>query len=442
MASPSAAQVYLSPTMAVLAGIGFASGLPYVLVNDTLSAWLSKIGVEVKTIGFFSLITIPYAFKFLWAPFMDRFAFPGLGALGRRRSWLLVCQLLIAAALGALALFGPSDADSVLWPVSVVGTALVVLSASQDVNADAYRADVLHTRELGAGAAMFVAGYRIAMIVGGGFALILASNFGWRAAYAVMALLMSVCSVVTLLAPRPLNEADTPHSMTEAVIMPLRSLISSRGVAQAILIVLLVLVFRLPDTLAQKMTMPLLIQGLHFDEKEVGYIRQMLGFFITIIGALCGGGLIARFGVMRSLVAFGLLQVLSNAGFLVLAMNEPDRWLMGIVIGIESFCGGLVAAGFVAFLMSCCDHRYSATQYALFTGLIALAASLTGALTGLMVKELGYASFFLWTIIAGVPGMVMLPFLKAMNGQRLEVDGRSFDSNHQPPTTKHSPPSH
>jgi PAT family beta-lactamase induction signal transducer AmpG len=409
-APPPMGPLYADPRMPVLAGLGFASGMPLVLANDTLVAWLTRSGVDVATIGFLSLITLPYALKFLWAPWLDRFSVPGLGLLGRRRSWLVVTQSLIAAALALLAVAGPESASDDLWPVSVIGTAIVLLSASQDIVADAYRADVLSPRHLGAGAAMFVMGYRVAMIVGGAAALILGKRLGWPAAYTVMAVLMGGCVVISLLAPRPPDEFRAPGSMREAVLMPVLQFARSRGL-HAIVIVLFVLVFRLPDSLAQRMTLPLLLDHLGFDEAEVGFLRQLLGFLITIIGALCGGALVARFGLLRSLIVFGVLQTLSNAGFLVLTVSEPSRWSMAAVIGVESFCGGLVAAGFVAFLMSCCDRRYSATQYALFTGLMALAATLSGTVSGWMVARLGYTEFFGWTIAAGLPGMLLLPLL-------------------------------
>ncbi len=397
--------------MAALAGLGFASGLPYVLANDTLSAWLASLQFDVKSIGLFSLITLPYTLKFLWAPAMDRWSVFG-HALGRRRGWLVLTQLLIAAALVGFALFGPRAPGDSLFALGVLGVALVFFSASQDIVADAYRADVVSARELGAGAAVFVSGYRVAMIAGGALSLVLADRIGWSAAYLVLAVLMASTALLTAAAPEPERIATLPHSLGEAVVRPFAEFVRRHGSKASILILVFVVVFRLPDHLANRMTMPLLLQHLQFSKEEVGVLRQMLGFAITIAGALAGGGLVARFGLMRSLITFGILQALSNAGFLVLASLPPSKPLLIAAIAIESFCQGLVAAGFVAFLMSLCDPAHSATQYALLASLVALAASLGGAVTGYLVERMGYAQFFAWSIAAGIPGMAMLPWIR------------------------------
>jgi PAT family beta-lactamase induction signal transducer AmpG len=395
--------------MAALAGLGVASGLPYVLANDTLTAWLSSLQIDVRRIGLFSLVTLPYTFKFLWAPAMDRWAVFG-GTLGRRRGWLLLTQALLAASLAAMAALGPTSASADLTALTVLGAALVFVSASQDVVADAYRADVVESEELGAGAAVFVSGYRVAMVVGGALSLVLAERFGWRAAYTAMAALMGFTMLATILAPEPARAAAPPRSLREAVARPFVEFARRHG-ARAALVLVFVVVFKLPDLLANRMTMPLLLQDLRFSKEEVGVIRQALGFGITIVGALVGGGLVARLGLFRGLVVFGILQAVSNAGFCVLALSAKSTSLMAVVIAIESFCSGLVAAGFVAFLMSLCDPKHSATQYALLASLVAGAASLGGAVTGFLVAKVGYASFFAWSIAAGVPGMAMLPWV-------------------------------
>ncbi|MFN8178527.1 MAG: MFS transporter [bacterium] len=402
-------QVYARRKMAALAGIGLASGLPYVLANDTLTAWLSSLQIDVKKIGLFSLITLPYTFKFLWAPLMDRFSVFG-GRLGRRRGWLVLAQALLAATLFGIAAFGPVSAADHLLPLSILGTALVFLSASQDVVADAYRADVVEQEELGAGAAVFVSGYRVAMILGGALSLVLAGRIGWRATYALMAALMGATTIVTLLAPEPARAAVAPHSLGEAVARPFLEFARRHG-TKAILVLVFVVVFKLPDLLASRMTMPLLLQDLRFSKEEVGVIRQALGFGITIAGAIVGGGLVARIGLFRGLVVFGILQAVSNAGFCVLAVSAKSKLLMAAVIAVESFCTGLVAAGFVAYLMSLCDPKHSATQYALLASLVATAGALGGAVTGFLVAKMGYASFFAWSIASGIPGMAMLPWV-------------------------------
>lgn len=407
-------RVYARRKMAALAALGLASGLPYVLANDTLAAWLSSAGVDVKHIGLFSLVTLPYTFKFAWAPVMDRWSVLG-GALGRRRGWLLLTQALLAAALLAVAATGPSAAGSAFALLPVAATVLVLLSASQDIVADAYRADVVDEEELGAGAAVFVSGYRVAMILGGAASLLLADRFGWRAAYGAMAALMAGACVVTWFAPEPVRRTAAPPSLAAAIVDPFADFARRHG-SQALLILAFVVLFKLPDLLGNRMTMPLLLQELHYSTADVAWIRQTLGFAITIAGSLVGGGLVARVGLFRALVAFGILQALSNAGFLVLSVSEPTRTALVAVIAVESFCQGLVAAGFVAYLMSLCDPGHSATQYALLASLMALANSLGGAVTGFLVAKAGYAAFFAWSIAAGIPGMAMLPWVARRRG--------------------------
>jgi PAT family beta-lactamase induction signal transducer AmpG len=395
--------------MAALSALGIASGLPYVLANDTLTAWLATLDIDVKKIGLFSLVTLPYTFKFLWAPVMDRWALFGR-SLGRRRGWMLLAQLVLSATLFGIAATGPAAAGDDLLALSILGTVLVFLSASQDVVADAYRADVVDEEELGAGAAVFVSGYRIAMLLGGALSLILAERIGWRAAYASMGGLMLLTCFATLAAPEPARVLAPPATLAKAVAEPIAGFARRHG-AKALLVLVFVVVFRLPDLLGNRMTMPLLLQELEFSKEDVAWIRQTLGFAITIFGALVGGGLVARIGLFRGLVVFGILQAVSNAGFCVLALSEPTRTMLMLVIAVESFCGGLVAAGFVAFLMSLCDSAHSATQYALLASLVALAASVGGAMTGFLVARVGYAEFFAWSMAAGLPGMLLLPFV-------------------------------
>ncbi len=399
--------------MATLAGLGIASGLPNVVATDTISAWMSAIGRDVKAIGLLALLTLPYTFKFLWAPLLDRFEFLGLG---RRRGWLILIQVLLAGTLAAISIAGPDAAASPLLPLAVLGVALVLLSASLDIVTSAYMVDVLEPQERGAGAAVFVSGYRVAFVAAGAGILVLAQYAGWRAAIASSAMLMAALAATTVFASEP-GRITPPQSLAEAVVQPIARFVADYR-AGLVVVVAFVLLFRLPDQLASRMTMPLLIQHLRFTPEQVGWLRQALGFGITIVGALGGGSIVARLGMSRSLLLFGLLQALSNAGFLLLAQVSANLWLMGTVIGVENYCNGLVSAGFVAFLMSCCDHRYSATQYALLTSLMAAAAAIAGAISGYLVgDEAHYARFFWISILAGVPGVLLIPFLP----QRREV---------------------
>lgn len=399
------AEVYLNRRMAALLLLGFSSGLPLLLTQDTMVAWLKDAEVSVEGIGVFALVGLPYSLKFLWAPAMDRFS-PRLGGLGRRRGWLLVAQLLLILAVAVLAMMDPGR-NALLFGAVAMGVAF--LSASQDIVSDAYRTDVLPRQELGAGAAVHVNGYRVAMIVAGGAALVLADHIGWRNAYLLMAAGMIVGLIGTLLAPEPEARAK-PETFTAAVVEPFRDFFARNGTA-AWFVLAFVFCFKLPDPMASWQTTTFL-KTLHFSNSDIGIARQWIGLAITIVGALIGGGIVARLGLVRSLWIIGALQAASNAGFLLLAITPRSHPLMVGVIGFEAFCAGLVTAGFVAYLMGQCSPRYSATQYALLTSLMALAGVLIKTPTGYLAQAVGWPWFFTITILAGVPGMVMLAFLR------------------------------
>lgn len=404
--------IYLNRRVTVLIGLGFASGLPsaYKTLGSTLQAWLGELNVEVSTIGLFSLVGLPFAFNFLWAPLLDRFAPPSVVRhFGRRRGWLLIIQLLTAVALLVLAVSGPAESGQSLLPLVVSGLLVACLAASQDVVADAYRTDILRPKERGAGAAVYVTGYRLAMMFSGGGAIYLSTAIGWRWTYALLASMMGLGIIATLLA-RPVPHEEPPPTLPRAVLEPLLDFVSRhrwRGAA----ILGFVLLFKLPDAMAANMTMPLLQQGVGFGRQEIAVIREWLGLTVTIAGAFIGGGMVGKLGVVRSLWLFGILQALSNIGFVVQAMVGRHLGCLVTVVIVESFSAGLVTAGFIALLMGLCNRRYSATQYAMFTSLMYGASAVIGSTTGFLVEALGYVQFFGLSVVAGLPGMIALAFL-------------------------------
>jgi PAT family beta-lactamase induction signal transducer AmpG len=422
MVSKPTSWVYLNRRMAALLGLGVASGLPYMLTQDSLSAWLTKAGVDVTLIGLLSLVTLPYSLKVFWAPWMDRFVPPWLG---RRRGWLLLTQGALGLAILMMAWIGPRH----LWALTAAALVVAFLSASQDIVTDAYRTDVLPEHELGAGAAVFVMGYRLALILSGAGILMLAGWWNWRTGYALAGLLMLLSMVVTWLAPEADREVLAPATMCQAILEPLGALFHHRRLGSVIALLAFILLFRLPDTLANRMTMPFLLDAMHYAVADIGVVRQFIGLGVTIVGTLIGGWIVSRLGIKRCLWLFGLLQAASNAGYLALSALGPDASLFndkGVmmlhvtglrylalagVVTIESFCGGLVTAGFLAFLMSQCDRRYSATQYALFTSLMTVTGSLLAAATGYMVAGVGYSWFFAITILTGLPGLMLITLL-------------------------------
>jgi PAT family beta-lactamase induction signal transducer AmpG len=392
--------------MLVLAALGFASGLPsaYKVLGSTLQAWLIDLGRNLPEVTGITLVTLPIGLKVLWAPLLDRYAPP---FLGRRRGWLAVFQAALAVGLGVMALVGPSHQGDPLGGLAVAALVVAFLSASQDVVSDAYRVDVVEPEERATGAAMYVNGYRIALLAAGSGALLLAEVLPWRAVYGLVAIVMALTVAATLAAEEPAGEATRPRTLRDAVVEPWRDLLDRLGKG-IVVVVLFLALFRLPDALGNTLTMPLLQRRLAFSKAEIGLVRDGLGLAISIVGALAAGPLVGRWGVLRSLWIFGVLQAVSNLGFCLLATVGHDMALFVAVIAVENFCQGLVAAGFVAYLMGLCDRRYSATQYALFTGLLYLVGTLTGSLMGSVADAVGYVWAFALSALAGVPGLLLL----------------------------------
>ncbi len=400
-AAPSAWQQALADRrVGLMLGLGFASGLPLALTSGTLQAWMTVEGVSLKQIGFATLVGQAYVFKFLWAPALDRYAPPWLG---RRRGWLLMTQLALVLGLVAMSMLSPSQSLSWLVLAAVV---VAFCSASQDVVFDAYRADVLAPAQRGAGAAVSVLGYRLGMVVAGGLALWLAERVtGWGGMYLLMAALMGIGLVSTLAAPEPQAPASVPRNLAEAVVEPLREFFSRPG-AWALLA--LIVCYKLGDAFAGALSTAFLIRGAGFGADEVGLVNKTLGLAATIIGALAGGLLMARLGLYRSLLWFGIGQAVTNLGYWLIAVSPKSLALMAGAVGLENLIGGMGTAAFVALLMSLVDARFSATQYALLSALASVGRVYVGPAAGLLVEQIGWPNFFLLTLAFALPGLLLL----------------------------------
>jgi len=400
--------------MAVVLLLGFASGLPLALTAGTLQAWLAVEGVDLVTIGWFALVGQPYTYKFVWAPLMDRYVPP---LLGRRRGWLALTQLALIALIALLGCLSPHQTP---WLAAAVALAIAFVSASQDVVVDAYRTDILAARERGAGASLAVLGYRIAMLVSGAGALVLADQvLGWNGTYLAMAALMAVGLGATLLAPEPPPDGAPPRTLKEAVGRPLAEYFGRRG---ALAFLALVVLYKLGDAFAGNLSTAFLLRGPGFTATEVGAINKGFGLAATIAGALAGGALMARTGLYRALLAFGLLQAGTNLGFLALAEVGRDYALMVAVIGLENLAGGMGTAAYVALLMALCDRRFSATQYALLSALSALGRVYVGPVAGHLATALGWSAFFLFTFVVALPAVALLAAMRARI-EALEASG-------------------
>ncbi|MFK7962499.1 MAG: MFS transporter [Burkholderiaceae bacterium] len=455
--------IYFSARMAAMLALGFASGLPLALSAGTLQAWLTVESIDIKTIGYFSLVGLPYTFKFVWAPLLDRFEPP---KLARRRGWLVVTQIGLAIVCFAMAEVSP--AEQIQW-LAILAVAMAFLSASQDVVFDAYRSDLLEGPERGAGAALSVLGYRLAMLVSGGLALILADQWlGWPNAYRLMGGLMALAAIVSLVTPRIPDPNRSLSSVRKelvgfgamilaglVVIVLARwvgaqlaltndfaellynslamiaacaaGLLAARRVGfpsfvepwdayftrrNAMLLLALIVLYKLGDAFAGSLSTTFLIRGAGFTPTEVGAVNKVLGLVATIVGALAGGAWLARKPLYHSLMLFGLLQAVSNFGYWLIAVSPKSYPLMAAAIGLENLCGGMGTAAFVAFLMAMTDRRYSAAQYALLSALSAVGRIYVGPAAGVMVAAFDWPLFFLVTVITALPGLVLLRYLR------------------------------
>ncbi len=406
----------------VITVLGFASGLPLALTGGTLQAWMAVEGVDLRTIGIFTLVGLPYTVKFLWAPLMDRYALP---FLGRRRGWILAAQLVLLILIVAMGLSSPKNAP---WLVALLALLIAFTSASQDIVVDAYRTDLLREKERGLGAAVFVTGYRMAMLVSGALALILSESLGWRLTYTLMAVLMISGAMATFWGPEPEEVSAPPQSLSEAVSGPLKEFFS-RPSAWAFLV--LIILYKIGDAFAGSLTTAFLIRGPGFSVGEVGAINKGLGLIATIVGALFGGVLMARMGLYRSLMAFGVLQAVSNLSFMGLAYVGKVYSMMVLAVAFENLSGGMGTAAFVAFLMALCDNRFTATQFALFSALASLGRVFVGPPSGFLAHEVGWTVFFFITFLAALPGLALLfGMRRSVRSLEHESEGETSRSLH------------
>ena len=409
MAAPAYSAVFRDRNLTVILLLGFASGLPLALTGGTLQAWMTVEGVSLATIGIFTLVGVPYTWKFLWSPLMDRFVPP---FLGRRRGWLVITQLAIAGLIAAMAVSNPRE--DLAW-IAVLAVLLAFTSASQDIVYDAYRTDIAKPEQRGLAAAFTVVGYRVAMLTSGAAALVLVAGsgflpaLGWKNTYLVMAGLMVVAALVTLWGREPEIEAPTPRTLEDAVLLPMREFFSRPG---AWVLLALVVFYKLGDAFAGSLTTAFLLRGVGFPLDMVGYVNKGMGLAATIAGALFGGVIMVRLGLYRALMLFGVLQAFSNLGFMALAYAGKSYPMMVFAVGFENLTGGMGTAAFVALMMALCDRRFTATQYALISALSAFGRVYVGPAAGYATdpKQLGLAwtTFFFLTFLTALPGLVLL----------------------------------
>jgi MFS transporter, PAT family, beta-lactamase induction signal transducer AmpG len=381
---------------------GFSSGLPLYLLINLLPAWLRSEGVDLMTIGFFALIQLPYTWKFLWSPLMDRYALP---LLGRRRGWMLLTQVLLMASIP---LFGQLHPQQDIWAIVYLSTVVAFFSASQDIVLDAFRREILPDPELGLGTSIHVNAYRISSLVPGALALILADHLPWSSVYLITALFMLPGFMLTLLVGEPALAKGRPRTLAEAVVEPFHEFITRNGWRTALLVVAFIFLYKLGDSMATALATPFYLD-MGFTKTDIGVIAKNAGLWASVIGGLLGGLWMVRIGINRGLWLFGIVQLVSILGFAWLAyVNRPDKLLLGAVIAFEALGVGLGTAAFTAYIARATDPRYTATQFALFTSLAAVPRTLVNATTGWIVERTGWFDFYLLCTVLALPGMALL----------------------------------
>ena len=385
---------------AAVALLSFSSGLPLGLVWYAIPDWMRSNGVDLRVVGLFTLAQAPWAFKVLWSPLMDRYVPP---FWGRRRGWIAVCQVALAA-LG-LVLAGVGHQPEAIWVVGAIAFAIAIASASQDIAYNAYMVDVLRPEEQGVASGAGVAVYRLAMLVSGGAAISLAARFGWPAVNVLLALIYAPLLLITKWAPEPEARVVPPRTWREAVWDPFLGFLAK---PRAIEILAFVFLYKIADQLAQSLTRPFLIDmGYNADQR--GIALATISAFATVGGAAIGGAITTLIGLGHALWLFGLLQIGSNAGYFLLAglggVNAPAMYAAA---AFELGTSGLGTGAFSVLLLRITQKRFSATQYALFSSLFAVPRILAGPIAGATVVAVGWPVFYLSTMVLGIPGLLML----------------------------------
>ncbi len=440
-------EALFNPRMLICIFTGFSSGLPLYLTFTMIPAWLKDENISLATIGLFSLIGLPYTWKFIWSPFMDRFTPP---FLGRRRGWMLITQLGLITSIGFIGLFEPKQS---IWVIAYLASGIAFLSASQDIVLDAYRRELLPDPELGLGNSIHVNAYRIAGLVPGSLGLILADHMAWSVVFPIIATFMLPGIIMTFM----ISEKYQPHTrkmgLTHYVIEPFKEFFQRSGIKRALLFLCFIFLYKLGDSMATALSTPFYME-LGFSKTEIGIIAKQAALWPAIIGGMIGGLIMVKIGINRALWLFGVVQLVTILGFAWLAESGDVIWILATVISMEYLGVGLGTAAFVAFMAKSTHRDFTATQLALFTALAAVPRTFANALTGYLVDGyekidstsaahfftlihlpetgLGWTNFFLLCAFLAIPGMLLLPVVAPWNGDKNDTEAppaRSLSEN-------------
>ncbi len=391
-------KIFFSRRMLTAFMMGYACGLPFDITKTVLKAWMTDQGVDLRVIGLFTLVGLPYALKFIWAPLLDRFAF---SLFGRRRGWMLLFQSALVLAIMGL---GHTDPTTGPWLVALAALLVTFFSASQDIVVDAYRREDLADNELGLGSALYFYGFRIGMLVAGSGGLILADRISYQAVFLILAACLLPGIFTTLLTPEPPMLHGMPRNFKEAVIEPFVEYFQRRD---ALWMLAFILLYKLGDNIAASMTTPFYLD-IGFTKTEIGAVVKLFGFWSVSAGGLIGGIIIIKMGIHRSLWLFGILQGLSTAAFAFLAHVGNHLPALAGVVSFENFSAGMGTAAFMAFMASLANQRFTATQYALLTSLMRIPDVGVSSLSGFLAQSVGWFSFFVICALIAIPGLLLL----------------------------------
>jgi len=394
-------EAILNRRMLICVFTGFTSGLPLYVLFQLVPGWLRVEGIGLAEIGFFALVQFPYTWKFLWSPIMDRFTLP---FLGHRRGWMLVAQVLLLGSIGMMGFIKP---DLNLWTVAYLSAAVAFFSASQDIVLDAYRRELLPDVELGLGNSVHVQAYRFSGLVPGALGLILADHFDWHIVFIIIAAFMLVGIIMTLVIDEAIKDPTPPKTMRDAIIEPFKEFISRAGLGPALLVLAFLFLYKLGDNMATALQTPFFID-VGFTLTQIGAIAKSAGLIAAIAGGMVGGLIMVKLPINRSLWLFGVVQILSIFGFAALSEIGANPWMLGVVVAFEYLGVGLGSAALVAFMARTTNPAFAATQLALFTALASVPRVFANAVTGVIVEQVGWTTFFLLCTTLAVPGMLLL----------------------------------
>lgn len=391
--------------------LGFSSGLPLALISSTLQAWFADSGMSILATGSLSLLSLPYVYRIIWGPLLDRYS---LSTMGKRRSWMLVMQVLLLLGFNMMAWFSPASSPQILATIAFI---LACFSATQDVAIDAHRTEYLPTKEHALGASLAIFGYRLALLVAGGLALIIASHWGWAIAYRIMGFLMILGMIATLLSPEPSLKQVTQSSFAASFIAPIKELLLRPGMVTLLFFIILYKFGEAFTTTTSGIVMPFLIQGLGFSLDAIAYVNKMMGITSILLGGLAAGILLMRWSLYKALFVFGLLQAATTVFFIMLAIMGKNLPLFAIAVICDNFAAGMGSTALVALFMRLTDKRYTATQFSLFVALSTLPRILSGPIAAVLQSWFGWTGLYQLVFILALG---FIPFLIKMREQVIQ----------------------